>query len=318
MPVTYLDLSIEHPRLLNLALNKISGSWDERLLARLLTDLQTSREDDLTLSGFAEEEIRDLLRSLETREKKERVEEFDLDSALEDAARTQRSKPGDLWSLGEHRLLCGDATKPEDAERLLGGSQATMAFTDPPYNVSLGDHGGQQRGSRKRRIRQRLDEPDRPGSLRASLGTNPARQRRRCHLLLHEQQGDAACVSGSRRGRWSLVRHNHLAQGSLRPRSCRLPAGIRADLVRLARRLEPKEAERLVQLRDQLLPRVNELQAVREARTLVQEHYFDGHGALFPDVARTWDEQVRSSGDRGHGGPPGRDRRRCTRFGAGP
>jgi DNA modification methylase len=152
VPVTYLDLSMEQARLLNLALNKISGSWDDALLAQMLADLQASPNVDLTLSGFAEDEIRDLLRSLETREKKERAEDFDLDSALEDAAREPRSKPGDLWALGDHRLLCGDATKAEDIERLLGGKQAGMAFTDPPYNVSLGDHGGQQRGARKRRI----------------------------------------------------------------------------------------------------------------------------------------------------------------------
>jgi len=152
VPVTYLDLSTEQARLLNLALNKISGSWDEQLLARLLADLGASPNVDLSLSGFGEDELRDLLRSLETREKRERVEDFDLDSALEDASRTPRSKPGDLWALREHRLLCGDATKPEDIEKLLGGRQASMAFTDPPYNVSLGDHGGQQRGSRRRRI----------------------------------------------------------------------------------------------------------------------------------------------------------------------
>jgi DNA modification methylase len=152
VPVTYLDLSIEQARLLNLALNKISGSWDDALLARLLADLQASPNIDLTLSGFADDEVRDLLRSLETREKKERAEDFDLDSALEDASREPRSKTGDLWALGEHRLLCGDAIMPEDIERLLAGARAAMAFTDPPYNVSLGDHGGQQRGSRKRRI----------------------------------------------------------------------------------------------------------------------------------------------------------------------
>ena len=152
VPVTYLDLSIEQARLLNLALNKISGSWDDQLLARLLADLRTSPNVDLSLSGFGDDEIHDLLRSLETREKRERVEDFDLDSALEDATRTPRTKPGDLWKLGDHRLLCGDATVPGDVERLLGGAKAAMAFTDPPYNVSLGDHGGQQRGSRKRRI----------------------------------------------------------------------------------------------------------------------------------------------------------------------
>ncbi|MGA2514600.1 MAG: site-specific DNA-methyltransferase [Candidatus Limnocylindrales bacterium] len=152
VPVTWLDISVEQARLLSLALNKISGSWDEQLLARLLADLQASPEVDLSLSGFGEDEVRDLLRTLETREKRERVEDFDLDSALEEATRAPRTKPGDLWALSEHRLLVGDATKPEDVERLLAGAQAAMAFTDPPYNVSLGDHGGQGRGSRRRRI----------------------------------------------------------------------------------------------------------------------------------------------------------------------
>jgi ParB-like chromosome segregation protein Spo0J len=128
VPVTYLDLSIEQARLLNLALNKISGSWDDQLLARMLADLKVS-EVDLSLSGFGEDELRDLLRSLEVRDKADRAEDFDLDSALEDASRTARSKPGDLWALGEHRLLCGDATKPEAVERLLAGDQASMAFT---------------------------------------------------------------------------------------------------------------------------------------------------------------------------------------------
>jgi DNA modification methylase len=159
VPVTYLDLSIEQARLLNLALNKISGSWDDQLLARMLADLQTSQNVDLTLSGFAEDEIADLLRSLETREKRERAEDFDLDAALEEATRTPRTNPGDLWKLGEHRLLCGDATQPEDVDRLLGGSKAAMSFTDPPYNVSMGDHGGHQRGRRRRRMANDAMDP---------------------------------------------------------------------------------------------------------------------------------------------------------------
>jgi len=101
VPVTYLDLSIEQARLLNLALNKISGSWDDALLARLLADLQSSPDIDLTISGFGEDEIKDLLRSLETREKREQVESFDLGEALEEATRAPRAKPGDLWVLGD-------------------------------------------------------------------------------------------------------------------------------------------------------------------------------------------------------------------------
>ncbi|MGD0020261.1 MAG: site-specific DNA-methyltransferase [Candidatus Limnocylindrales bacterium] len=152
VPVAWLDLSVERARLLSLALDRIRGTWDEQLLARLLADLQTSPSVDLSLSGFREDEVADLLRSLETREKRERPEDFDLEAALEEATRAPRTQPGELWALGEHRLLVGDATKPEDVERVLTARRAGMVFTDPPYNVSIGDHGGHQMGSRRRRI----------------------------------------------------------------------------------------------------------------------------------------------------------------------
>ncbi len=69
--MTWLDIPVEQARLLGLALNRIGGSWDEQLLARLLADLQASPDVDLSLSGFDEDEVRDLLRSLETRERRE-------------------------------------------------------------------------------------------------------------------------------------------------------------------------------------------------------------------------------------------------------
>jgi hypothetical protein len=136
VPVTYLDISVEQARLLNLALNKISGSWDDALLARLLADLGATPDLDLTLSGFGEDEIKDLLRSLETRGKRERVESFDLDEALEEARRTPRAKPGDLFVLGDHRLLCADSTDPDAVARLLDGAEPRLLATDPPYGVS--------------------------------------------------------------------------------------------------------------------------------------------------------------------------------------
>jgi len=152
VPVIFVDLSTEQSRLLNLALNKISGEWDQELLARMLADLKPVEDIDLSLSGFSEEELGKLLKSLDAREKKERVETFDLDAALEAAQAAHVAQRGDLWRLGEHRLLCADSTNASDVERLLGEKKGTMAFTDPPYNVGLGDHGGQQRGSRRRRI----------------------------------------------------------------------------------------------------------------------------------------------------------------------
>jgi DNA modification methylase len=149
-PVIFLDLSVEQSRLLNVALNKISGEWDEELLARMLANLQPVA--DLTLTGFDDDELGTLLRGLDRREKRERTESFDLDAALEAARRATRAKRGELWALGDHRLLVGDATDAAAVRRLVGETKAAMCFTDPPYNVSLGDHGGQQRGSRRRRI----------------------------------------------------------------------------------------------------------------------------------------------------------------------
>ena len=152
VPVIFLDLSVEQSHLLNLALNRISGDWDQELLARMLGELMPVQDIDLSLSGFSEEELGKLLKSLDVREKRERVETFDLDAALEAAQAAHVAQRGDSWRLGDHRLLCGDATDVGDVSRLLGEKKASMAFTDPPYNVSLGDHGGQQRGSRRRRI----------------------------------------------------------------------------------------------------------------------------------------------------------------------
>ena len=149
--VIFLDLTDEQARLLGLALNRISGEWDETLLA----DLEAVPDVDVGLSGFTEDEIRKLLRSPETREKRDHLETFDLDAALEAATKRSRVQPGEIWELGSHRLLCGDATQADQVAGLLDGTKVAMAFTDPPYNVAYGDHGdhgGQQRGSRRRRI----------------------------------------------------------------------------------------------------------------------------------------------------------------------
>ena len=160
VPVVWLDLSIEQSRLLALALNRISGTWDELLLARLLAELGSIPAIDLGLSGFGQEEIAGLLRRLDAREKHEQIEIFDLEDALAQATRVARTSPGELWALGEHRLLVGDATKPTEVERALAGRRAAVAFTDPPYNVSYGDHGGQPRASRRRRIANDSLDPE--------------------------------------------------------------------------------------------------------------------------------------------------------------
>jgi DNA modification methylase len=152
VPVVFVDLTVEQAKLLNLGLNRIGGSWDQELLARLLAELKDVPDVDLSLTGFSEDELKKYLKGLESREKRERLESFDLDAALEAARVAPVAHTGDLWLLGDHRLLCGDATEACDVARLVGEARANMAFTDPPYNVSYGNHGGVPRTGRRRGI----------------------------------------------------------------------------------------------------------------------------------------------------------------------
>ena len=117
----------------------------------MLADLQNLPEVDISLTGFDDDEIKKQLRSLEARDKRDRLETFDLDAALERKV-AGRLKLGEVWQLGESRLMCGDATDPAHVAALLGDTRASLAITDPPYNVALGDHGGRQSGQRRRRL----------------------------------------------------------------------------------------------------------------------------------------------------------------------
>jgi len=139
VPVVLADLTADQAHLLNIALNKISGSFDQELLARLLKELQEVPNIDLSLSGFEDDELKKLLRSLNARERKERLESFDLDEAVKAAQNSPVAKLGDIWLLGEHRVACGDSTDREAVQRLMGGNKAGMTFTDPPYNVNYGE-----------------------------------------------------------------------------------------------------------------------------------------------------------------------------------
>ena len=153
VPVILLDLPAEDARLLNVALNQIGGEWDADLLARLLIDLRATADRDLTLSGFAEADLADLLTRFDQREKRARPERFDLDEALAAVDREASGiAPGAGWQLGAHRLFRGDATDAMALARCLGGRPADMVFTDPPYNVAYGAHGGQAADAPARRL----------------------------------------------------------------------------------------------------------------------------------------------------------------------
>lgn len=186
VPVILLDISVEQARILGLGLNRIKAAWDDELLARLLAELDEMPNVDLSLTGFAEDEIGQLLRSLDARERRERVESFDLDEALEAAQAAPIARRGDLWQLGDHRLLCGDATDRGDVTRLLDGRRADMSFADPPYNVNYGSHGGARRRGRRRTItNDSLSPKEWEAFVRAWAG----------HLLEHVDGAIYLCMS---------------------------------------------------------------------------------------------------------------------------
>ena len=115
---------------LNVALNKVTGSWNEALLAELIKDLQEV-DFDVSLTGFEPPEIDELMNKLNGGDTQE--DDFDVDGALTE---TPITKQGDVWLLGKHRLICGDSTLPQIYELLMDGRKANLVVTDPPYNVA--------------------------------------------------------------------------------------------------------------------------------------------------------------------------------------
>ena len=121
---------------LNIALNKITGAWNEQLLADLLVDLQ-SVDFNMDLTGFEAPEIEQLFSKVHNKKIKE--DDFDVDAELQ---KPPVSKLGDLWLLGKHRVLCGDSTLPDTYTTLMEGVRANMVLTDPPYNVNVEESAG--------------------------------------------------------------------------------------------------------------------------------------------------------------------------------
>lgn len=121
---------------LNIAMNKVSGEWNEQLLADLIVDLQ-SVDFNVDLTGFEAPEVEQLFSKVYNKKIKE--DDFDVDGEL---AKPTIARTGDIWFLGDHRVICGDATLPETYERLMAGKKANMVLTDPPYNVDVEETAG--------------------------------------------------------------------------------------------------------------------------------------------------------------------------------
>ncbi len=125
-----VEMDAEKEKALNVALNKISGDWDKDKLALLIADLQGA-DFDVSLTGFDPGEIDDLFKD----SLKDGIhdDDFDVDAELKKPAVT---KLGDIWTLGRHRLVCGDSTKADTCTALMDGKLANLVVTDPPYNVN--------------------------------------------------------------------------------------------------------------------------------------------------------------------------------------
>lgn len=124
VPVLKLDLTEEQAKAYRLADNKLNESdWDMQAVIAELKDLSIPMID---LTGFS----RDLA-----------IEKEDKDDLVPAIPKTPKTKIGDIYQLGPHRLICGDSTKPEIYEKLMQGVKADMVFTDPPYNVNYAGRG---------------------------------------------------------------------------------------------------------------------------------------------------------------------------------
>ncbi len=125
------DLDEEREKALNIALNKISGEWDIPKLKDILTELDTGAFD-ISLTGFDEIEIKDYIDYCPEASE----DDFDLEQA-ESEIKEPKSKLGDIYILGNHRLMCGNSAIKEEVEKLLDGKKAELGLCDPPYNVGL-------------------------------------------------------------------------------------------------------------------------------------------------------------------------------------
>ena len=121
-----------------LADNKLSlnAGWDNEMLAIELSELQ-SDGFDVSITGFDDKELSDLFSDGTDGDVKD--DDYDLAAALEKAAFVMH---GDVWTVGKHRLVCGDATNPDDVNLLMGDTKANLILTDPPYGVSFTSSSG--------------------------------------------------------------------------------------------------------------------------------------------------------------------------------
>ena len=164
VPVIELaDLTPQQKRAYILADNKLAenAGWDEELLRIELADLKVE-DFDLGLTGFDDEELSRLLAEAVDAQEESAVG----DDSVPEPPEVAVSKPGDLWILGDHRLLCGDSTNPEDVNRLMAGEKAALFSTDPPYVIDYTGAGRPREGKDWSDVYREIDIKDAEGFFR--------------------------------------------------------------------------------------------------------------------------------------------------------
>lgn len=151
-----VETSEEEAKMLTVSLSRLRGHTNEEMLASLLEELSEHFDlNELTLqTGYTEDELSSLFSQLHTDAEIDRPvedDEFNVQDTLNEI-REPETIQGDVWQLGRHLLMCGDATNTDDINRLMGGRKANLVVTDPPYNVAVESESARLSGDGRGKI----------------------------------------------------------------------------------------------------------------------------------------------------------------------
>lgn len=198
VPVVFVNIPDEaKEKELNIRLNKATGEWDWDLLAKF-------DESFLSVVGFSSEELDEIFEVDVT------PEQFDLEKELQKVGINEvKTKKGDIYSLGESRLMCGDATEETNIHKLMNGKKADMCFTDPPYILDYlhgkKKHGKAVTGFGAKRDRRYLETDSLPSDFTEKWMANIAKvQNEHFSIIVYENWKNLRTIWGEMEKYWRV------------------------------------------------------------------------------------------------------------------